>query len=303
MSQVHVWQNRMDLHRQFLRDDSRNNAYAAAIARAVKPGMTVLDVGSGTGVWACVAARAGAKRVVAVEFSDIVEQTRITVKRNGFEGIVEVLHADILELKLDERFDLVIHELIGGLLYEEDMITMAQHVRRHFLAPGGRILPPKVDFWLSPWSLPNDRPLPGDWKDPVVGLDFAHLYEVERDTWSHTPAASCIHELRDESGRLGAAIHAQEVDLETLDALALPIFELPFVATRSGTMTGMLGYFEIKLDAESSIKTSPLDAPTNWGQVYVRLQDTVDLVEGARYVAVVETGHDAYTWRAQVSGG
>ena len=63
----------------------------------------------------------------------------------------------------------------------------------------------------------------------------------------------------------------------------------------------MLGYFGIKLDAESTIKTSPLDAPTNWGQLYVRLQDTVDLVEGSRYVAVVETGHDAYTWRARVN--
>ena len=54
-------------HANLLSDVVRMDAYDRALRALVKPGDVVLDVGAGTGVLAMLAARAGAKRVHAVE--------------------------------------------------------------------------------------------------------------------------------------------------------------------------------------------------------------------------------------------
>ena len=49
---------------------------------------TVLDVGCGTGILSLFAARSGAKRVFAVDASDIAEKAERIVKANGFEQVI-----------------------------------------------------------------------------------------------------------------------------------------------------------------------------------------------------------------------
>src|SRR5262245_50397870 len=60
-------------HARMLHDDRRTNDYLAALAAAVRPSDVVLDIGTGSGVLAIAAVRAGARHVYAVEASDIAE--------------------------------------------------------------------------------------------------------------------------------------------------------------------------------------------------------------------------------------
>jgi ribosomal protein L11 methyltransferase len=61
----------------------------------VRPGATVLDQGTGSGILAIAAARLGARRVIAVDSSEVaVAAARENVARNGLSSVIQVLHGD-----------------------------------------------------------------------------------------------------------------------------------------------------------------------------------------------------------------
>jgi cyclopropane fatty-acyl-phospholipid synthase-like methyltransferase len=59
-------------HDAMLADASRVDRYHAALTKHVRPGDEVIDLGTGTGILACYAARAGARRVHAVVYGKII---------------------------------------------------------------------------------------------------------------------------------------------------------------------------------------------------------------------------------------
>ena len=52
---------------EMIADHIRIDAYVRALKAAIKPGSVVLDIGTGTGIFALLACRLGARRVFAIE--------------------------------------------------------------------------------------------------------------------------------------------------------------------------------------------------------------------------------------------
>lgn len=125
------------IHEEMLKDEVRTISYKNAICNNPQlfKGKTVLDVGCGTGILCMFAAKAGAKKVIGVDMSNIITQAKIIVEANGF-GDGECIpysrecHLAYLHLPLE-----VIH-LVKGKLEEVDL----------GLAPGE-----KVDVIISEW--------------------------------------------------------------------------------------------------------------------------------------------------------
>ena len=133
-------------HFYMVRDEARNNDYQAAIERAVGPDTTVLDIGSGTGLLAMMAARAGAKSVVSCEMNPaIADAATDIVALNGYADRVQVIGKKSTDLDpvadLGGRVDLLVSEIIAGNLLSEGVLPVMTDAVSRLLAPGGRMIP------------------------------------------------------------------------------------------------------------------------------------------------------------------
>ena len=79
-----------DIHAVMIQDRVRTSSYASFImtSSALFQNAVVLDVGCGTGILSLFAARAGAKRVISVDASDIALKARRIVEANGYEKVI-----------------------------------------------------------------------------------------------------------------------------------------------------------------------------------------------------------------------
>ena len=102
--------NDTKVHRLMLGDQSRLEAYSNAIMSNKKmfQNKVVMDVGSGTGILALLAARAGASKVYAVEASDMALTIRLTARENGFGEVIQVIHNEVEKVELTEKVDIIV---------------------------------------------------------------------------------------------------------------------------------------------------------------------------------------------------
>lgn len=82
----------------------------------------VLDCGCGSGILSLFAAQAGAKKVYAIEASNMARYAKKLVKANKFENVIEVIESTIEELELPEKVDTIISEPLGIFLLNERML-------------------------------------------------------------------------------------------------------------------------------------------------------------------------------------
>ena len=138
-------------HARMLSDGPRNRALRESIERYVNPETCFLDVGAGTGVWAILAAKLGAKRVVAVEIEEsLIPLIHKHAQENGVADRIEIFHGNIDDVELDGKFDLIVAEFFGVDVYGEKTVNSFINLRERYLAPDGILLPQKMDLYAAP---------------------------------------------------------------------------------------------------------------------------------------------------------
>jgi len=189
-------------HQTLLADRVRNRAFAAALRARVRPGSAVMDLGAGSGVWGVLAARLGARRVVAVEKDPLLARVIERLAwENGVEDVLRVVEGDSRRLDLPRSFDLIVSETVGSAAFDEDIVPILADARRRFLKPGGGLVPEGLALWAAPAPLPE--PL-GVRPRIVADASFRSLVV-------HAPSATTPDRFRP----LGRPARLLEVDLLT----------------------------------------------------------------------------------------
>lgn len=132
-------------HFVIVRDSARNAAYDQALRGAVTPQSRVLDIGSGTGLLAMMAARAGAAEVFTCEQNAAVaEGARRVLEANGLGDRVRLIGKHSSKLDLDRDLggplDVLVSEIVSNNLIGEGCLAVMEEAAR-WLKPEGRMIP------------------------------------------------------------------------------------------------------------------------------------------------------------------
>jgi SAM-dependent methyltransferase len=242
-------------HRVMLADSVRTEAYQRAIDAAVEPGMTVMDLGTGTGILAMMAARAGAKRVVAVDVDPIVHLARKIAQSNGFgDDVIEFIENDSRNLSMDGHFDLIITECMGNFFVSDEMAQVIIDAQR-FLKPGGRFIPERVELFLAPVFYPQLLEV-DFWRQEHYGFNFEPAVDLalNRCYVSHIP---------------GELLLSDPVIFDTIDFHQMKQNlhgKVQMKISKALTIHGFCGWFDAQLTDEERLTTCPGGDTTHWAQ-------------------------------------
>ena len=259
-------------HLMMVRDSVRVMSYRRAIERHC-PGRTVVEIGCGSGILSIFAARAGARRVIAIEESQIADLAAEMFRANGVADRVELRRANSRDVSLDERADVILHELLGSDPFSENMLPFIEDARERLLAPNGRLIPSVLEVCCVGFEVP-DRPYPDRGRAGAELLELEGLYGLDFSAFRRFLEAD-PGVFRRPLGNLGETqfeprILTDEAQLYRLDLAAgaplevAPRQDLRLRAIRAGTLGGVLVYFRAHLDEETSLTTSPFAPRTHW---------------------------------------
>lgn len=278
----------IDFHRKLLNDAGRMEAYRAAIMATVRPGDTVLDIGSGSGVLALFACQAGAAKVCCVERHPIIQAARELAEANGMSDRIDFFHGDIRDLKLEAPVDVIQSELIGKSLIGQNMAELVGLSRDRFLRPGGAILPRGASLFVAPAD--------GSVADASARLPAPDAYRIEfaplAERACNTPIALRIPA----TDLIAEGQVAYRYDAATAPPTDSFDTELSFTAREPRTLRGLVAWFVADLAPGISLGNPPPGTPS-WDNHYFPLTAPVTLQPGDT-IALRIAGRDdsAMTW-------
>lgn len=250
-------------HAAMLDDRVRTDRYRDAIRRVVRPGDVVVEVGTGTGVLAIAAARAGASRVYAVEAGAIGKLAREMFAANSLGDRITLIEGWSTEVELPEPADVLLAEIIGNDPLGEGVLEFTADAVRRWLGPGARLIPRRLRLFGLPVEVPRERlsrrtftaetlDAWGSWYD----IDFGPLREAAR----RSPHFFYIRpQLAHDWPVLGDPILFADIDLKEIRRFTVS-GRHPFTATDAGRLSGMLVYFELELGGGVRLSTHPAEA-------------------------------------------
>ena len=291
-------------HEEMLSDRIRIGAYHSGIHRAVQPGDVVLDLGTGTGVLAMMASRAGASKVYAVEHSDFIEVAKELAKRNGFTNI-EFVQANSREFTPPAPIDVVLHEQMGDEIFNENMLENVLDLRKRVMAPGGRILPSRFRLFMEPVTFRPDMrvrrfhniDLPdGIDLGPMASSPSLELYQSDRfdQFWARPGSVEAT------IGTPGPVLEFDLATLESPEALTRE-HHIERIASADAIVDGVCVWFDAIFDDETILTTSPLAPNTSWGNRMYRIDREVVVGETFAFDVDLKRLVDASTWTVRES--
>ncbi|KAJ5634180.1 hypothetical protein N7528_002022 [Penicillium herquei] len=146
------------IHESMLKDAIRTDAYRDFVYenKHLFKDKVVLDVGCGTGILSMFCAKAGAKKVISVDNSNIIDRAKEIVFDNEFGDVITLVRGKIEEVTLPvDKVDIIISEWMGYALLFECMFDSVIYARDRYLAPGGLMVPSHATLRIAPYADPD----------------------------------------------------------------------------------------------------------------------------------------------------
>jgi len=275
-------------HVPMMNDAERNEAYRAALRGAVRPETLVLEIGTGSGLLAMMAARAGAREVLTCEAEPLIAATaREIVAANGLARVVRVVAKRSTALAvggdLPRRADVLVSEIFSSELLGEGVLASLEDAKRRLLVPGARIVPRAASVMCALFG--GEEMRRNVRVDEVCGFDLRRFNAIAAPK-RYLHRADLGLEL------LSADAEAFAFDFEAEDRFPAARTVLRMPATRAGRCYGVVQWLRLRMDERVTFENHPgaRSAASGWQQCIYAFAQPLDLVPGQS--AVVVAAHD-----------
>jgi Tfp pilus assembly protein PilF len=263
-------------HFTMLNDETRNDAYDRAIRAAVRPGDHVLEIGTGSGILAMMAARAGAQRVTTCEMNPaLADVARQIVAANGFADRVAVLSRKSTQVEigrdLPKPADLLVMEIFDSILLGEGVLPSLADARARLLVPGARVLPQRATVYACALEIPGLRRV-----NPIrriAGFDLS-TFEVFSN-----PAGQMVELSAEPHRRLTEPFKLFDFDFRS-DVPDRGEIRLDVPVTAAGAVHGVAVWYDLFLDDDIVMTTAPGIERNHWKQAVDFLPEDMPVVVG-----------------------
>ena len=295
-----LWQHRLMLH-----DGIRNDVFQRAISQTVKPGQVVMDMGAGSGILSVFAARAGARKVYAIERTTIAVFAREVLFANGVEDRVEIIQSDIETALLPEKVDVIVSEWMGGFGVDENMLAPVLIARDRWLKPGGRMLPERVTAWAAPAWDPHYHRDANYWRSNPCDVDLSAVLNHT----SHEILLGQYHITPDNLLAEAQPLWSTDVASAALEHSQRAFHSsLVFQSRVEGRMNGIAAWFDAEFGNGIELDTSPSSPNTHWGRTIFPLNGPVSVKPGMRIEVKITCepsgqGTSEHQWAVRVADG
>jgi protein arginine N-methyltransferase 1 len=283
-------------HKDMLQDVVRTSAYAEAIRALVAPGRRVLDFGSGTGVLAIFAARAGGD-VDAIERTAMVGHAREIARLSGCPQI-RFHHVDHETFVGESSVDVIVSEWMGHAVFYESMLDPLILLRRRWLRPGGVMIPARIDLECA---LVTDEALYEDgcfFESQPYGINFGPIADL--------PLRQSRLVVLSEDQITSPVCNLASIDMHTIERTP-DSFSATLQLERETTTYGLLVWFDSLLAPGVTLGTGPHHPPTHWRQVFLPFPEPLVVAPGSPVQIEVVPPRDvenyAPAWGWNVSHG
>jgi protein arginine N-methyltransferase 1 len=276
---------------EMIADRERFEAYSKAIAKAVRPGDVVLEIGCGPGVFALLACQAGARKVYAIDSEEIVHFARELAAANGLAERIEFIQSESRKVQLPERVNVIVSDIRGSLPFFGHAIASMEDARQRLLAPGGRLIPQRDTLKAAVIDASEFySKLVAPWLKPGPGLLLSPAAQLLLNG-SYSGHFNC-DQLLTEAQNWAVLDYSAEVK-------ACAAADLNFSVTRAGTAHGVCLWFEAELIDGIGYSTGPGSHKTVYGQVLLPWLEAVPVRQGQKILVSLQANlvGEEYVWR------
>ncbi|KAJ1942470.1 Nuclear SAM-dependent mono-and asymmetric methyltransferase, partial [Kickxella alabastrina] len=280
------------IHEEMLKDEVRTMSYRDSIIKNkhIFQGKVVLDVGCGTVILSMFAAKAGAKHVIGVDMSNIIDKAKLIVEENGLSDKITLLKGKMEEVILPySKVDIIISEWMGYFLLYESMLDTVLLARDKYLQPGGMIFPDTATMVISTIE-------DGDYKEEKLNF-WSDVYGFKmsciRDAAMKEPLVDTVEP---------RFVNSSQCVFKTIDILTVKkedlTFNVPFEITveRDDYVHAFISWFDIEFRAchkPVTFSTGPFAKYTHWKQTVFYTKDTMTVCKGDVIKGTIECAPNA----------
>lgn len=275
----------------------RMPAFEAAMRRAITPGCTVIEIGTGPGIFALLACKYGAGHVYAIEPDASIEVARQLAIDNGVADRITFIRGLSTKFTPPRKADVIISDIRGALPLFEHHIPTIVDARARLLAPGGTLISRSDTIHAAVVeSAEEARRYHAPWAENSFGLDLRAGHRHALGSWGKAwlgPEALLT------APRVFARIDYHSVTEENYRAT------IEWEVQRAGTAHGLLMWFEADLADGIGYTNAPGAPRLVYEQAFFPLQAPVFVTEGDRVAAdigaTLSEGQYVWSWNTRVT--